>query len=223
MKKQSNQNSAAPGDTREVHVGPLWFLEDLLWEWIAVQERSIRLWEQKDALWWYGERTSLGGFAGAVWRSGGFVLEEYSTEKMRELGKARLATGRADMDFAISGMKFMIEAKQCWPRLRAKGSLMHRVKKAFDEATDDARHVPHRPSYMKLAVVFAAPGSNQIDYVESQITNWVDAARKFDKECACAWVFPQSAKSLASPTYCKRYPGAALFIKRVGGKRLPTR
>lgn len=106
-------------DSREISLENLPSFEDLLWEWIAVQERSIRLWKGKDALWWYGERSSLGGFAGAVWRSGGLVLEEYSTEKTpftsHETRKAKKVFGRGDMDFAMAGWKFTIEAKHCWP------------------------------------------------------------------------------------------------------------
>jgi hypothetical protein len=60
-------------EEREVIAGPLPFLEDLLWEWVTIQERFLRLSNGTDALWWYNERTSLGALAGAVWRAGGVV------------------------------------------------------------------------------------------------------------------------------------------------------
>src|SRR6266436_4286385 len=112
-------------DSREVLVPrKLQYLEDVLWEWVAIQERSIRMWKKQDALWWYNERVSVGGFAGAVWRSGGIVLEEYSTEKFDGGGAptktAKTVIGRGDMDFFLGGRQFTMEAKQCWSRVKIK-------------------------------------------------------------------------------------------------------
>jgi hypothetical protein len=75
--------------TRNVIAGKLSCLENLLWEWVTIQERSIRIWKGKDALWWYGERTALSAFAGSNWRSWGLVLEEYSTQKLSPEDMAR--------------------------------------------------------------------------------------------------------------------------------------
>jgi hypothetical protein len=204
---------------RGIEVGPLPTLEDLLWEWVAVQERSIRLSEGEDALWWHGERPSLGGFAGAIWRSGGFVLEEFSIEKLslgaRKTAKALRTAGRADMEFSLGGWKFSVEAKQCWPRLRKP---LHKVEEALRKAERDAKCVTKR-GYTKLAVVFAAPGSGFRDSLESDISGWIKKIAGFDP-CARAWVFPELGKNLKWSN--RTYPGAALFIKHVGGKTPPT-
>jgi hypothetical protein len=80
------------------------------------------MWKSQDALWWYNERVSIGGFAGAVWKRGGIVLEEYSTEKFGNNGAStktiKKAIGRGDMDFLLGNKHFTIEAKQCWSRMK---------------------------------------------------------------------------------------------------------
>jgi hypothetical protein len=57
-------------------------LEELLWEWISVVERTVRRWpDDDDAAWMYNERASISIFGGAVWRMGGVVFEEFVTDK----------------------------------------------------------------------------------------------------------------------------------------------
>lgn len=196
---------------------PLPHLEDLLWEWLTVQERSLRLWKE-DALWWYGERASVGAFAGAVWRSGGMVLEEYSTKKQsgsQSGSKARNAWshGRGDMDFALGGKKYMIEAKQCWPCL-GSGQPLRWVKDAMVKAEADIRRVRVEKEYNRLAVVFASPGCTRHKHVDTYIRKWIEDAQLVEG-WARAWVFPADARCLQSEKNRRYYPGAALFIKQI--------
>jgi hypothetical protein len=201
---------------RGIEVGQLPTLEDLLWEWVAVQERSIRLSQGEDALWWHGERPSLGGFAGAIWRSGGFVLEEFGVEKLsaEKRKKATMTSGRADMEFSLGGFKFSVEAKQCWPKLRKR---LDRVAEALKKAGRDAQCITS--NHTKLAVVFASPGSGFPKTLEPDIASWIKSLKNLNS-CARAWVFPELGRNLK---WSKRtYPGAAVFIKYVGGKKPPA-
>lgn len=204
-----------PRDTREVLIGPrkLRVLEDLLWEWVAIQERSIRMWKGADALWWYNERVSVGGFAGAVWRSGGIVLEEYSTDKLGDDGAtpktAKTVIGRGDMDFLLGGKQYTIEAKQCWPRVKIK-----KVKDALEQAESDLKRCKSIPKRIRLAVVFAALSLSGRS-TESDIKEWIRQARDL-KDCARAWVFPDLGRELIFAETKRYYPGAGVFVKQVG-------
>ena len=208
-------------DQREVLAAPLPFLEDLLWEWVTIQERFLRLSNGTDALWWYNERTSLGALAGAVWRAGGVVLEEYSTEKLQRSRKGTSrATGRGDMDFALGGHKFVVEAKQCWPRLGTAKPIW-RVKESLNAAKADVRRADVSREYLRLAVVFATPGSLKVDSLDLQLANWLHSARSL-RRCACAWVFPEKGRNIHWPKTRRVYPGAAVFIRMIGKRKLPA-
>jgi len=210
------KNKDVTRDSREVVIpGKLRFLEDLLWEWVAIQERSIRIWKGKDALWWYNERVSVGGFAGAIWKSGGIVLEEYSTEKFDGGGAptktAKTVIGRGDMDFFLGGRQFTMEAKQCWSRVKIK-----KVKDALAQADRDLTRCQRPGRYVRLAVVFAALSLTGRS-TESDIAEWTRQAREL-KDCARAWVFPGGGRNLSFSwgDNHRFYPGVGVFVKRVG-------
>lgn len=195
-------------DLREVFVSPkLAFLSDVLWEWIAIQERSARA---GDAMWWYNERASVGGFAGAIWRSGGIVLEEFSTHKLargKVMGvrnRAKTVVGRGDMDFLFGSKRYTLEAKHCWCRAN-----FLRVPKALEKAKHDLKY--SRAEGTKLAVVFA-PLSLSKTSVDADIAAWTEKARQF-KVCARAWVFPKGGHEFVVKSNQRCYPGVGIFIK----------
>jgi hypothetical protein len=204
--------SAYPPVNSRVVLTPrgLRFLEDVLWEWIAIQERSIRLWNGKDALWWHNERVCVGGLAGAVWRSGGVVLEEYAADKFGRDGmrcKARgTAPGRGDMEFILAGQRIIIEAKHRWPRLGIR-----EVTTALSEAERDVARCQAAGERLGLAVVFASP-SMADDSMASRLPAWIEGAMGL-RECARAWVFPDLGRELRAANN-RTYPGAAVFLKR---------
>jgi hypothetical protein len=129
--------------------------------------------------------------------------------------------GRGDMDFEFGGRRFTIEAKSSWPRLKARGELLHAVKASLMKAEQDSECAQVTRDFSRLAVVFAAPfcSPGDAESVGDLISAWVQAARNV-KGCACAWAFPESGRKLFEPKENRLYPGAALFVKRVGGKRL---
>jgi hypothetical protein len=65
-----------PVDIRGVHFGSL---SPVLKYWQVLNES----WEGGDVPWWYNERASVGFLAGAVWKYGGWVMEEFGAEKLR--------------------------------------------------------------------------------------------------------------------------------------------
>jgi hypothetical protein len=54
---------------KDVIAKKLPILADVLWEWLGVMDRYVRL-SGGDLPWWYNERASISVFAGAVWRTG---------------------------------------------------------------------------------------------------------------------------------------------------------
>jgi hypothetical protein len=171
--------------------------------------KIISVLEKKDALWWYNERVSVGGFAGAVWRSGGIVLEEYSTHKLGSNGvaikTAKTVIGRGDMDFMLGGKQFTMEAKQCWSRANIR-----KIKDKLKQAEEDlGRSIGER---VQLAVVFA-PLSLMSSSIEFDITKWIGQARDL-KDCARAWVFPDHKRKLKGDNN-RCYPGVGIFVKQV--------
>lgn len=196
---------------------PLEILEDVLWEWIAVQERSARFWEWKDAPWWYNECASLSMFAGAVWRSGGIALEEYSTEKRQDASvrKRTLGTssGRGDLYLKVGDREFILEAKQCWSSAGARaGHPCNRISKKMSEALVDVRRAK---SYgeERLGSAFAVPyiPKREFPSVDQCLEQWLKSIN--DLSCACrAWVFPPEVRRLSYKTAV--YPGVAVFIEQ---------
>jgi hypothetical protein len=214
---------SASVDSRGIEPKKLPQFEDLLWEWISIQERSIRLTRGEDAMWWYGERACLGGFSGAVWRSGGFVLEEYSTEKLHMSqspnGTKEKSMGRGDMDFVMGGSKYTIEAKICWPTLGGK-SVLNNLKNAMNSAELDVKRVKAYKGYSRLAIVFASPRCGKGKDSDALVTDWIAEIRGL-RGWTCAWVFPALGRQLIWADG-RKYPGAALFIKYAGGTKPPT-
>ena len=65
-----------------------------------------------DCLYWYNERATVGSLAGAIWRTGGFAVEEYREPKKR---KGKHYMGRTDLWFSLGENNrkcYVVEAKQ---------------------------------------------------------------------------------------------------------------
>jgi hypothetical protein len=200
---------------RGVSSGHLPKLEDVLWEWVALQERFARLENWKDVPWWYNERASLSGFAGAVWRAGGLVLEEYITEK-RDISSAKdrkfQSVGRSDMYLVVSRSWFIVEAKQCWTRLQDEepAEEVHLALRAAEAEVGRAKTYGRE---RRLAAAFVAPRL-PVSYrrqIDMGIEAWIHAMSTVP-DCARAWVFPEEARHMLWAK--KFYPGAAVFIRR---------
>ncbi len=90
-----------PADIRGLHLGSLAVLSPVLKYW---QKLNV-VWENGDVPWWYTERTSVGVLAGALWKYGDWVLEEFGTPKLINPKKNPYA-GFYDIAFGVNGQNF---------------------------------------------------------------------------------------------------------------------
>lgn len=185
-------------------------LEDILWEWVALTERTVRSWAPDDVPWWYNERASLSVLAGAVWRAGGTAFEEYADKKSTP-GRASRA-GRVDLHMGLGARNFILEAKQTWSGA-GRGNPATRIRRVLERAVADVRRAPSDGD-KRLAAVFAVPEipASQQDHVDDRIDAWLEALQEVEWSLI-AWVFPPSVRRLRS----KRglYPGVALLLRLV--------
>lgn len=173
---------------------------------------GARIWDQEDALWWYGERASLSTFAGAVWRAGGIALEEYQTEKhvSRRRGNRY---GRGDLYLKVGREEYILEAKQVWCGVGsgARNSLQQ-VSAALERATHDVKRAK---SYgeRRLAAVFVVPMIPKLRSgdIDGRIAWWLEEVRGLDFTYL-AWAFPPNARGLSDEG--RLYPGVCVLLRR---------
>lgn len=109
------------------------WLYPILKNWIVINKDYIEQFESGDCLYWYNERANISAFAGAVWKSGGFALEEYSTKKGFE---ANLTNGRIDLYFLNDTNEAIAEAKMAWLYFGNKTRLA--IKEQIDRVSENA-------------------------------------------------------------------------------------
>ncbi len=204
---------------RGLRIGPLKMLQPVLKKWQKLNED--RSWfKAGDAPWWYNERATLSVFAGAVWRCGGQVLEEFSAKKVTgsKSGKASHKIGRCDIWFGISESEFVAEAKQCWPRLSGSTQNARRtVEASITEARREVMRVPDW-GYRRLGITFAAPLVHVSKQEEiSQYLRAFILQLLAIKYTTIAWVFPKAARSLrpSSKESANRdyvFPGVVMLL-----------
>jgi hypothetical protein len=184
-------------------------LEELLWEWVAVVERTARLWtEEADAAWVYNERASLSIFAGAVWRVGGVAFEEFSMTKGTGRKRSR---GRADIWFEAAGTAMLAEAKQTWTGTGLLRDPGVRVGKALEHAVSDVA-LCEDYGCLRAGIVFAVPaiGHTKAERVDTHVASWL--AKIQDVRCdALAWAFPATCRTKRWKH--RLYPGTALLLQ----------
>ncbi len=105
-------------DIRGAHLGSLSVLSSVLKYWQVLNES----WEGDDAPWWYTERASVGFLAGAICKYGGWVMEEFSADKLTGGRRKKKFSGRCDIAFGVDDQNFWAEAKQCWPTLDGRNT-----------------------------------------------------------------------------------------------------
>lgn len=193
-----------------VNYKPLRKFDILLQEWINNILIYCRFWRKKDAPYWYNERATLSTFAGAVWKAGGFALEEYRSTKRR--GEKR-TKGRIEIYFRWLGKDYAGEAKQLWFRLtKRKGKYLfgRRIQERMESAIRGAKAIP-RSEGTRLGLVFIVPSINRSIFRPNYIHDIVDELHE-QKYDLCAWCFPKCARKLRDKKNI--YPGTALVIDR---------
>lgn len=90
------------------------WIKPILQTWLRVNRDYIEEHQMEDALYWYNERANVGALAGAIWRSGGYALEEFSAVKGKE---SQENNKRVDLYFRYGSKNVICEAKQYWVNL----------------------------------------------------------------------------------------------------------
>jgi hypothetical protein len=187
-------------------------LDTVLGKWESLQ--SLKWWNYEgDAPWWYNERASLSLFAGAVWRSGGWVFEEFSTKRRVAKGRSkyRSSSGRCDIMFGIGKEQFIGEAKQCWPTLGPSlQNAMKEVNACLKTALTQASQLPSYEGE-RVAIVFVTPRirASKQGEVGMIVSKFVDQLKTKDVAMAC--FFPKDGDKITYRNYI--YPGIVLMIK----------
>jgi hypothetical protein len=208
------------------HIGSTSFqlqiVRKVLEEWLRLMEDKH--WGQDDAPWWYNERASLSLFAGAVWNCGGWVFEEYTTNKGSKSKRSKKRRyGRGDIYFQIGRQKFIAEAKQCWPASGKRAVARHTggtetLKQTLEDARKDARDLPRERGGRRMGLVFASP---RLPLSDKAILNELVQGLKEElpnlKGTTLAWTFPARCRNLKGKDGYY-YPGTILLMKPISFK-----
>ncbi|WP_067586614.1 hypothetical protein [Endozoicomonas ascidiicola] len=171
------------------------WLAPVLEQWLRVHRDYIEANDCEDSLYWYNERANVGALAGAIWRSGGYALEEFGAQKGKD---DEVSNGRVDLYFQYSGRDVVVEAKQSWVYLAPKSRRDFRslIDTAIGEANDDIRRTQDSLEYeFGLGLAFLPTYSKDSNQTE-------DAMDRFHREIKntnCdfyVWLKNTSGKSL---------------------------
>lgn len=168
----------------------------------------------EDAPWWYNERASLSQFAGALWREGGWVFEEYCVNKSLEQETYR---GRVDMMFEYSGYRAVAEAKQIWPSLDSRHGWLPQVDEVRRVVEREAACAPLVDNtYQRLGIVFLAPivsprFAHRDEQYERVLTAFIEEV-KLTAQASVAWAFPGDRRHLHSKAKNYYFPGVILVV-----------
>lgn len=193
-------------------------------QWKVLVEKYSDVNKAKDALYWYNERATLSTFAGAIWLSGGTVLEEFSSTKInsRKKESRKKKSGRTDLWFNWRGKEYIVEAKQISPSMDPrKTTVVNELEKYLKEACKDAKNfVPptgHK-KYIRMGVVFLSPYlsrsyRNKQEIVKTKIFDLRGELSQKHGYRLLAWIFPPSTRKLQDTNDGLIYPGVALVAK----------
>ena len=202
-------------DISGIRAGALRSLKPILNMWVDLSGQEKWFFEE-DATWWNNERATLSIFAGAVWRSGGLVMEEFATEKIK---RSVSETGRCDIIFRIGRKVYLGEAKQDWPRLTDKNLRINlkETNRVIKQACFESLQTKNENS-THLGIVFITPfiHESRIAHLDEYLYEYISGLCKLEN-IIVAWTFPKWARhlhSLEAVNKNKIYPGVILAIKK---------
>lgn len=159
------------------------WIEPILDQWVRLHEEYINENKSTDCLYWYNERANVSAFAGAVWKSGGFALEEYSSLKGSEEDRAN---GRVDLYFSKNNHKAIAEAKMEWLYFsdRTRLGLQEKIDRVTKRSNSDIVNSLQANSYeLGLGLSFITTYWRK-DYKSEKSMN---SLREFMKSYSCAF------------------------------------
>jgi len=198
-------------DIRGLHLGSLSALSSVFRYWQVLNE----IWEDDDAPWWYNERATVGFLAGAIWKYGGWVLEEFGADKFSDQKRKKSFSGRCDIAFGIDDQLYWGEAKQCWPTLNGKNNNQMATTN-LELASKQVRSGKER-GYKGLAIVFVAPkvikSPANRQHIDSYVTSYIDQLKTIP-HITLAWTFPAQTRYLWPDNGWRDYffPGVIMAV-----------
>lgn len=140
-----------------IHNQQIAWIAPIIEQWGLLHKEFTEQKQYKDCLYWYNERANVSAFSGAVWRSGGVALEEYSSQK----GNIdNTVNGRVDLYFSKQNNIAIAEAKMEWLYFgeQAKSDLGEKINSVAGKAKDDIEHSLGPSAYhLGIGLSFIAP------------------------------------------------------------------
>ena len=153
------------------------WIRPVLEQWLRVHRDYIEEAGFSDSLYWYTERTNIGALAGAVWRCGGYAVEEYGALKGKD---AHESSGRVDLFFMLSEHEVVIEAKQCWMYLatNARRDFQLAISKRLEEAVSDIRRTQESLAHQNaIGIVFFPTYAKDFEGAQESMERFIDAIK----------------------------------------------
>lgn len=198
-------------------------LKPIIKEWKIIIKKYSNENENEDALYWYNERATLSTFAGAIWLSGGTVLEEFSATKIKSKKKKY---GRTDLWFDWHRKEYIVEAKQVSSTFEPrKTTVVDKMEKFLEKACEDAKIFSPPKDHqnpLRIGITFLTPylseSKDKPGIMKSKISDLKKRlSRKYGRRLL-AWIFPPSTWKLKDTKDRLIYPGVALVAKVVRKK-----
>ncbi|RLA82892.1 MAG: hypothetical protein DRG78_05940 [Epsilonproteobacteria bacterium] len=192
---------------------------DALQDWVNNIERYTNEFDNNDTLYYYNERATVSTLAASLYKSGYFILEEFSTNKSVD---GEVKTGRVDLFFAkdVYGLTksyfgAVVEAKQVYVNLSDNYNGSMAIKTSFSKAEQDTinsfNKQYHTNSY---AITFIVPKVKFKDkeYSKERCKNLITEIQELNEHHGIAYIFPKKCE-LCYETYF--YPGIICLIKEI--------
>lgn len=187
-------------------------LKPILLEYLKINKETVELWNYEDLPWWYNERANLSLFTGAVWKKGGYALEEYTSDKVSIIKKYQ---GRNDLYFYFNKKDYILEAKVLSQNGNSKSeTIQRRVNKIINLAIEDVRINKLEFFANKMGIVFVIPYFlKKSTSIENDFNNFIKSIMKSNYS-ALGWLYSEKANELV---VAKKWvsPGLAVILKKV--------
>lgn len=155
--------------TVQINDESLRWIDSILNIWVDINAEYINQYD--DCLYWYNERADVSTFSGAIWKAGGFAIEEYSSKKGDDESQTN---GRVDLYFSIGDKEVVAEVKKQWlyfgqqVRLNLEGKI-NRVVSAAEQDICRSLHSNHCDVGLGLSFIstYWLKGYNATQDIES--------------------------------------------------------